>query len=89
MHNNGDRRGTMRASGEHGDAGCARALKAVITLIAVVAAIVSAPALARAEFPMAGLLVYCIGMGFIAMPLCLYDEWLKKRHAQDTGTVGP
>ncbi|MFC5607488.1 hypothetical protein [Variovorax soli] len=58
---------------------CGRALKAVIALIALVAVVVSVPALSRADFPLASLLIYCIGMGFIAMPLCLYHELLLQR----------
>ena len=86
MHNNGDERATMRAREKARDdsldaraAFCGRALKAVIALIALVAVVVSVPALSRADFPLASLLIYCIGMGFIAMPLCLYHELLLKR----------
>jgi hypothetical protein len=86
MHNNGDERATMRAKKDGRDnsldaraAFCGRALKAVIALIALVAVVVSVPALSRADFPLASLLIYCIGMGFIAMPLCLYHELLLQR----------
>ncbi|HYP70577.1 MAG TPA: hypothetical protein VEP93_06800 [Variovorax sp.] len=85
MQNNGDKRATMRAKEERDDstaaraALCGRALKAVIALIAVIAVVASVPALSRADFPLASLLIYTIGMGFIAMPLCLYYEVLLKR----------
>ena len=85
MHKNGDRRATKRATEERDDvlaaraASCGRALKVVIALIALVAAGASVPALSRADFPLASLLIYAIGMGFIAMPLCLYYELLLKR----------
>ena len=64
-------------------------LKAVIALIAVAAVAASVPALARADFPLASLLIYSIGMGFIAMPLVLYYELLLKRRAQGMGGASP
>ncbi|MBS0450485.1 MAG: hypothetical protein JSS14_04175 [Proteobacteria bacterium] len=86
MHKkNGDKRATMRATEDRGDSSAARvafygrALKVVIALIALAAVAASVPALSRADFPLASLLIYTIGMGFIAMPLCLYHELLLKR----------
>lgn len=93
MQNNGDKRATRRANEERDDsrgtraAWCGRVLKAVIALIAVAAAVACVPALARADFPLAGLLIFCIGMGFIAMPLCLYYEVLLKRDTQGADTA--
>jgi len=95
MQNNGDKRATTRADEERDDslaartAFCGRALKAVIALIAVAAVAASVPALARADFPLASLLIYSIGMGFIAMPLVLYYELLLKRRAQGMGGANP
>ena len=90
MHNNGDRRGDgVRADGEQYDplgfgraAFCGRALKAVIALIALAALAASIPALARADFPLASLLIYVIGMGFVTMPLMLFHEYLLKVHQE-------
>ena len=90
MQNNGDERATMRAQQERDDslaaraALCGRALKVVIALIALVAVAASVPALWRADFPLASLLIYTIGMGFVAMPLCLYHELLLKRRMHGT-----
>ena len=90
MQDNGDKRATMRAEEERDEslgaraAFCGRVLKAVIALIAVAAVAASVPALARADFPLASLLIYSIGMGFIAMPLCLYYELLLKRSTHGT-----
>ena len=90
MQNNGDKRATMRAKEEREDiaaeraALCGRALKVVIALIAMAAVIASVPALSRADFPLASLLIYTIGMGFVAMPLCLYYEVLLKRQMHGT-----
>lgn len=96
MQNNGDKRATTRANEERDDSSlgaraafCGRALKAVIALIALAAVAASVPALARADFPLTSLLIYAIGMGFIAMPLCLYYELLLKRHAQGMGDASP
>jgi len=85
MQNNGDKRATMRAKEELDGslaaraAFCGRALKVVIALVALIALAASVPALSRADFPLASLLIYALGMGFIAMPLCLYHELLLKR----------
>ena len=86
MQNNGDKRAPMRATQEEQDASlgaraafCARALKVIGGFIALVAVAASVPALARADFPLASLLIYTIGMGFIVMPLLLYHEVLLKR----------
>ena len=85
MPDNGDKRATMRAKEERDDslaaraAFAARALKTVIALIALIAIAASVPALSRADFPLASLLIFTIGMGFVAMPLCLYHELLLKR----------
>lgn len=90
MHKNGDRRATTRATQAHEDVLAARAafygraLKAVIALIALIAMAAAVPALSRADFPLASLLIYAIGMGFVAMPLCLYHEWLLKRRMHGT-----
>ena len=90
MQNNGDKRATMRAKEARDDslaartAFCGRALKVVIALIALIAVAASVPALSRADFPLASLLIYSIGMGFIAMPLCLYYELLLKRQMPGT-----
>jgi hypothetical protein len=35
-------------------------------------------ALARADFPLASLLIYVMGMAFVAIPLLLYHEYLLK-----------
>jgi hypothetical protein len=94
MQNNGDKRATMRAKKERDDfqdaraVYCGRALKVVIALIAVAAVAASVPALARADFPLTSLLIYTIGMGFVAMPLCLYYEVLLKR-AKGAGDINP
>ena len=94
MQNNRDKRATMRAEEERDDfhgaraAMCGRALKVVIALIALAAVAASVPALARADFPLTSLLIYAIGMGFVAMPLCLYYELLLKR-AKGAGDVSP
>ena len=97
MHNYGDMRATLRARArQDGEylvariAFCKRALRAVIMLIATVAVLASVPALSRADFPLASLLIFTIGMGFVAMPLCLYYEVLLKRRAHGTrgGTHG-
>ena len=90
MQKNEDRRATMRATEGRDDflaaraAAWGRALKAVIALVALVAVIASVPALSRADFPLASLLIYTLGMGFIAMPLCLYYELLLKRSTHGT-----
>lgn len=91
MQENGDKRASMRATEEEQDASlgaraafCARALKVIIGFIALVAVATSVPALARADFPLASLLIYTIGMGFVVMPLLLYHEVLLKR----LGTAG-
>ena len=95
MQNNGDKRAPMRANGERDDALgartalCGRALKVVIALIVLAAVAASVPALARADFPLMSLLIYSIGMGFIAIPLLLYHEWLLKRLAQGMGGTSP
>jgi hypothetical protein len=57
---------------------CGRALKAVMVLIALAALAASIPALSRADFPLASLLIYVIGMAFVAIPLLLYHEYLLK-----------
>ena len=90
MHNDGDRRGDeARADGERYDplgfrraAFCGRVLKAVIVLIALAALAASIPALARVDFPLASLLIYVIGMGFVTMPLVLFHEYLLKVHQE-------
>ena len=96
MQNNGDKRATMRATEEQRDASlgaraafCARALKVIIGLIAVIAVAMAVPALARADFPLTSLLVYTIGMGFIVMPLLLYHEVLLKRLGTGMGDARP
>ena len=80
----------MRATDERDEVLAARAafwgrtLKVVIALIALVAIAASVPALSRADFPLASLLIYTIGMAFVAMPLCLYHELLLKRRMHGT-----
>ena len=93
MHNYGDMRAALRArAGHDGEvlvariALCKRALRAVIMLIAALAVLAAVPALSRADFPLASLLIFTIGMGFVAMPLCLYYEFLIKRRAH--GSAG-
>ena len=90
MHNDGDKRGDpVRANGERYDplgfsraAFCGRALKVVSALIVLAALAASIPALARADFPLASLLIYVIGMGFVTMPLVLLHEYLLKLHRE-------
>jgi len=97
MQDNGDKRASMRATVEQErDASlgaraafCARALKVLVGLIAVAAVGASVPALARADFPLASLLIYTIGMGFVVMPLLLYHEVLLKRLAGGLGGTSP
>lgn len=88
MQNYGDMRAALRARAGHDGnslaariALCKRALRASIMLIAAVAVLASVPALSRADFPLASLLIFTIGMGAVAMPLCLYYESLLKRLA--------
>jgi hypothetical protein len=90
MHSNGDQRDNSRENdGERYDplgfrraAFWGRALKVVIALIAMAAVAASVPALSRADFPVASLLIYVIGMGFVTMPLLLFHEYLLKTHQQ-------
>ena len=60
------------------------ALKTVIALIALGAAVASIPYWERADFPVTSLVIYVAGMVFIAMPLCLYYEALLKAHRDET-----
>jgi hypothetical protein len=85
MQNNRDKRATARQDHRRHDplgarraAFCGRALKAVMVLIALAALAASIPALSRADFPLASLLIYVIGMAFVAIPLLLYHEYLLK-----------
>lgn len=90
MHRDGDKRAKSAGdeSGRDDPLGfrraalCGRALKAVMALIAVAALAASVPALLRADFPLASLLIYVIGMAFITMPLMLYHEYLLKLHQE-------
>ena len=89
MQNNGDKRATARQDDQRHDplgarraAFCGRALKAVMVLIALAALAASIPSLARADFPLASLLIYVIGTAFVAMPLLLYHEYLLKMGGQ-------
>ncbi|UVH58416.1 hypothetical protein NWF24_03105 [Variovorax paradoxus] len=52
------------------------ALRGVITLIAISAAVASIPYWDDMQFPVTSLVIYVAGMVFVAMPLCLYYESL-------------
>ncbi|HYP84099.1 hypothetical protein [Variovorax sp.] len=58
-----------------------RAVVGAIVGVSMLALALSATDLTRALFPLTGLLVFTIGMGFGVIPLLLYHEYLLKERA--------
>ena len=85
----GDRIGSSRLDREkYGPPGDLRttfvrnALRGVTAVIAIGAAAAAIPSWGSADFPVARLIIYVAGMGFVTMPLCLYYEALLKSHEE-------
>ena len=87
MQNNGDTRQGANDEWREDPQGlrraerCSRALVAAIVGVSMLALALSGTDLARADFPLLGMLVFAIGMGFGVIPLLLYHEYLLKDHA--------
>jgi hypothetical protein len=60
---------------------CSRALVGMIVGVSMLALALAAGDLSRADFPLKGVLVFVIGLGFGGIPLLLYHEYLLKDHA--------